>query len=135
MDNLISDKNPALVFVKPVCNNNDGTYEYDFYYSTTPDIVYGLDWNENNPSSVDADDLIPEKTTYNEIERMKTKLPFNVIQENSCYSMEYAMNGIVALAWINIDGLEDYPEDGRCVLMFGMGKDRVKSMIKSYLAD
>ena len=133
METLISKNGSALVFVKPICKNNDGSYEYDFYYSSTPDDVYGLGWDDDNPNAVDGEDLIPERSTYSDIVRVETRLPLDVIQENSCYSMEYAMNRIVALAWICIDNLETYPDDGRCVLMFATPREQVEELIEPYL--
>lgn len=116
-----------LVFVKKFSKNNDNTYEYELYFSKTPDIVWGVDWNINVPNSLQ--DLTPEKSTYDEIIHIKSKLPFKTIEEISCFSMEYATYGIIALSWIDIDGLDEYPPD-RAVLHFGDSFDRVKEILE-----
>ena len=40
--------------------------------------------------------------------------------------MEYAINGSVALAWLNLDGLEEYPAH-RLVFHFGDSMDDVEN--------
>ena len=44
-----------------------------------------------------------------------------------CYSMEYATYGILALAWIDIENLAEYPKYGRMTLHF---KDRKEDVIE-----
>ena len=61
---------PVLVYVKPVCKNTDGTYEYDFFFSETPEYVWGPDWDIDSPSS--NGDITPEESTYSEIKRVIT---------------------------------------------------------------
>ena len=114
----------VLVYVKPICKNTNGTYEYDFFFSETPEYVWGPDWDIDTPSS--NGDLTPEESTYSEIKRVITTLPLKTLEETSCYSMEYATYGILALAWIDIENLEEYPENGRMTLKFGFSKDKVE---------
>ena len=120
---------PVLVYVKPICKNTNGTYEYDFFFSETPEYVWGADWDIDLPSS--NGDLTPEESTYSEIKRVITTLPLKTLEETSCYSMEYATYGILALAWIDIENLEEYPENGRMTLKFGFSKDKVESLLDS----
>lgn len=113
--NDIDKDNLKLVYVKPITDGKD-YYEYDFLFSDTPDVVWGIDWNDNAPNL--CGDISPEPSTYNVVKSVKSILPFNVIQNNSCYSMEYAINRSVALSYINLEGLEEYPET-RLVFHFG----------------
>lgn len=113
--NDIDKDNLKLVYVKPITDGKD-YYEYDFLFSDTPDVVWGIDWNDNAPNL--CGDISPEPSTYNVVKRVKSILPFNVIQNNSCYSMEYAINRSIALSYINLEGLEEYPET-RLVFHFG----------------
>jgi hypothetical protein len=118
-DRLGMDKSLLkLVYVRPVTNSRDNmNYEYDFLFSETPEIVWGVDWTDNAPNL--CGDISPEKTTYSVVKRVKCPIELKVIQENTCYSMEYAINRSVALAWLNLDGLEEYPQNGRLVFKFG----------------
>lgn len=116
-----------LVYVKFVSKNEKNEYEYDLFFSDTPEIVWGKDWDYQNPSI--CNDLVPDSTTYNMTKRLKTNLPLQTIEETSCYSMEYAISGAIALCWIDITDLEEYPENGRCVLHYNDTYDEVVKVI------
>lgn len=112
-----------LVYIKPITNGSDNkNYEYDFLFSETPEVVWGVDWNDNAPNL--CGDISPEPSTYGLVERVKSMIPLKVIQENSCYSMEYAINRSIALAWLDLDGLEEYPTH-RIKFKFGDTYDEV----------
>lgn len=106
-----------LAYIKPVCKNTDGTFEYDFFFTETPEYVWGQFWDVAKPAS--NGDMTPDQTTYSEIYRVKTDLPLKTLQETTCHSMEYATYGILALGWIDIENLTEYPENGRMVMRFG----------------
>jgi hypothetical protein len=109
--------NLKLVFVRPVGKNNDDLYEYDLLFSEYPEEVWSLYWDDPNPSS--CGDLTPDATTYDVVKRIGVSYELTTIQNTSCYSMEHAMQRIVALSWINIENLEEYPQEGRMVLHYG----------------
>ena len=46
--------------------------------------------------------------------------------------MEYATYGILALAWIDIENLTEYPENGRLTMHFGMKEYEVEEMPEMY---
>ncbi len=117
-----------LVYVKPLCKNINGTFEYQLFFSETPEVVWGVDWNVEVPNSIK--DLTPEKSTYSKIVNIKSIFPFKTIEETSCYSMEYAINGIIALSWVDIENLEDYPPS-RAVLHFNDSYDKVKNILSN----
>lgn len=112
----MNKNNLKLVYVRPFTNFNKDYYEYEFIFSETPEVVWGVDWTDNTPNL--CGDISPEKSTYDLVKKVKTHIPLSVIQENACYSMEYAINRSVALAWLNIEGLEEYPEH-RLIFKFG----------------
>lgn len=95
-----------LVFVKPISNNNS-YYEYDFIFSDTPENVWGPDWDFEIPSI--CPEIDPEPSTYTNIIRVKSDNKFCVAQEQSCYPMAYCTEKILALAWLDIEGLDEYP--------------------------
>ena len=128
---MSSDKS-VLVFVKPICKNTDQTYEYDLFFSDTPDIVWGVDWEVNTPGLVSSDEITPDATTYNKIVRIKTPFPLKTVQETYCYSMEYAIARIIALSWIDIENMEEYPEKGRMVLYFGDTFEHVQGVLSEF---
>ena len=128
----MNSNDQVLVFVKPICKNTDQTYEYDLFFSNTPDIVWGVDWEVNTPGLVSSDEITPESTTYNKVIRIKTTFPLKTIQETYCYSMEYAIARIIALSWIDIENMEEYPEKGRMVLYFGDTFEHVKGILSEF---
>ena len=125
-------KDEVLIFVKPICRNTDQTYEYDLFFSDTPDIVWGVDWEVNTPGLVSTDEITPDPTTYNKVVRIKVPYPLKTVQETYCYSMEYAIARIVALSWIDIENMEEYPEKGRMVLYFGDTFEHVQGVLSEF---
>lgn len=128
----MNSNDSVLVFVKPISKNTDQTYEYDLFFSDTPDIVWGVDWECNTPGLVSSDEITPDSTTYNNVVRIKTTFPLKTIQDTYCYSMEYAIARIVALSWIDIENMEEYPEKGRMVLYFGDSFAHVRGVLSEF---
>ena len=128
----MSSNGEVLIFVKPICRNTDQTYEYDLFFSDTPDIVWGVDWQVNTPGLVSTDEITPDPTTYNKVIRIKVPYPLKTVQETYCYSMEYAIARIVALSWIDIENMEEYPEKGRMVLYFGDTFEHVQGVLSKF---
>ena len=131
----MSSKDEVLIFVKPICKNTDQTYEYDLFFSNTPDIVWGVDWEVNTPGLVSTDEITPDSTTYNKVVRIKIPFPLKTVQETYCYSMEYAIARIIALSWIDIENMEEYPEKGRMVLYFGDTFEHVQGVLSEFGID
>ena len=128
----MNSKDMVLVFVKPICRNTDQTYEYDLFFSDTPDIVWGVDWEVNTPGLVSTDEITPDSSTYSKVVRIKLPFPLKTVQETYCYSMEYAIARIIALSWIDIENMEEYPEKGRMVLYFGDTFEHVQGVLGEF---
>ena len=120
----------VLVYVRPLYKEEDGTYVYAFLFSDTPDDVWGADWDIYSPAS--NPDLTPDSTTYSSSYIVRSKYRLKTLQETTCYPMEYAIYGIMALAWIDIEGLDEYPEHGRMVFHFRDSMEKVKSLLEPY---
>ena len=116
-----------LVYVKPLGKNAIDYYEYYFFFSETPDVVWGDDWGEPNPSS--CQDTEPYDYTYISTYRLKTTIPFSVAQENSCFPMRFAKYGLIALCYEDISDYDEYPEPCRIVLHFGEEFDEVEKKL------
>ena len=120
-----------LVYVRNTGKLSEENYGYELYYSEEPDNVWGVDWDIMPP--VNCEDTIPEKTTISSTEKIYVRLRMKTAPEISCFSLEHCTLGILALSWIDLDGLEEYPEDGRCVLTFGMEKEKVRELTGPYV--
>lgn len=106
-----------LAFVNPIGKNAHDMYEYEFFFTETPDIVWGEDWNEQCPSACGS--LLPAGETYSKIMRLTSIIPFTCAQENSCFSLQDSVDNILALAFENISEYTEYPEPFRLVFHFG----------------
>lgn len=120
----------VLVYVRFVYKNNDETYVYEMFFSNTPEFVWGAFWDVDNPAI--NGDVTPDPTTYQVIKTVITTLPLKTAEETTCISMEYVTYGILALSWIDIENLEEYPEKGRLVFHFGDTFDFVKEKLDAF---
>lgn len=125
MTTTTDSKTFKLIFVKPNGKNERGEYQYILLFSENSEEAWGNDWDDNNPSTAKSGDLTPSPYSYSLVKKFTSEYPFRTIQETSCYSMEYAIIDAIALAWIDIENLDVYPKEGRCVLHFG---DTVKTI-------
>ncbi len=123
--------NLSLVFVAPVIEDKKyNTFTYDLYFSDTPEIVWNGGWDNKNPAICDEEDIYPPKDTYTTVQRVNSDYKLGLAIKNSAYPLLYCINGIMALSWIDIEGLDDYPALGRGVLKFGMDYDEVQEKLK-----
>ena len=126
-------KNLKLVFASPVVvNDKNRSYTYKLYYSDNPDVVWGNYWDYDNPSLVDDEDIFPQESVISDTQIINSDYKLGLARENACYPLLYCTYGILALAWIDIEGLENYPEQGRGVLKFGMDYEEVQKIIEQY---
>lgn len=122
----------TLIFVAPVIEDEKtNTFVYDLYFSDTPEIVWGNSWDNMNPNICDKEDIYPQKGMYSSVERINSSYKLGLAIRNQAYPLIYCINGVLALSWIDIEGLEDYPKNGRCVLKFGMDKEETLKMAKN----
>lgn len=113
-----------LCFIRLIGEENDGYYRYEFIFTDNPDEVFGENW-EYKPAGL-VNDLIPSDEYITEVHIVKTKVKLDLIQNNNCFSMQDALDGIVSIAWENIDSYDSYPEDGRIFFMFGESMEEVE---------
>ena len=116
-----------LVYVNPIGQDSKGLYEYEFFFSETPEIVWGEDWNVSCPSA--CDNLLPDPTTYSKIKTLKTTIPLFCIQENSCFSIQDSIDRLVFLSAEDIREYTEYPTPIRLVFHFA---DSYKSVIEQF---
>lgn len=121
-------KDVFLLFVRLIGEENDGYYRYEFMFTDNPDEAWGENF-EYKPSGL-VNTLIPSDEYITEIHIVKTKIKFDLIQNNMCFSMQDCMDGCVALAIENMDEYEYYPDDrGRLFFMFGESFEKVENKL------
>ena len=115
--------NKKLVYINLIGKDSSGINEYEFFFSETPEVVWGEDWNEQCPSA--CENTLPDDSTYTDIKILKSKLPISCAQENSCFSLQDMIDGILACGWEDISEYEKYPEPYRLVFKFGESQDEI----------
>jgi len=110
-------KTAYLCFVRLIGDESDGYYRYEFIFTDRPDEVWG-DSFEYKPACM-INDLIPDEEYIYEIHTVKTKIKFDLIQDNCCFGFTDCMDGCVSICYEDIDDYEEYPSEGRLVFMFG----------------
>lgn len=123
-NNIQDDGQLYLGFIRLIGAESDGIDNYEFIFTNNIDEFWGENF-EYKPCCL-CNDLIPNDEYITEIHKIKTKIKFDLVQDNCCFSMQDCMDGIISLAWENIDEYEEYPEDGRLVFNFGESYDDVE---------
>lgn len=117
----------GLIYVNTIGKNSDNEYVYEFYFSESAETAWGADW-EVRPCVV-CNLGIPQKLVYDEIKILKTNILLDLAQKNSCFSFLDCKDGIIPVAWENIDDADEYPEDGRLVFPFGADIYKIEELL------
>ena len=79
-------------------------------------------WGENfdqKPCCL-VNGLMPNEEYIYEVHIVKMKIKLDLIQDNCCFGFQDCTDGIIALAWENMDDYDEYPEErGRLFFKFG----------------
>ena len=119
--------NLYLIYVHEIGFDHEDKHFYEFIFS---DEVDNIDDDEIGWDSYPASGN-PKPPNANIIKQVgKVVLPNSLIvaQNNEQFSMWDATDGIIPLAWENIDGLEEYPEN-RLVFPFGISLTAVNDKL------
>lgn len=117
----------GLIYVNIIGKNSEDAYMYEFYFSEDTETAWAIDWDVK--PAVICNLGVPESTVYDTVKILKTKYILNVAQRNSCFSFQDCKDGIIPVAWENIDDAEEYPEDGRLIFPFGFEIEYVEQTL------
>lgn len=112
-----NDEDLSLGFINYIGTELDGFNEYELIFTIYPSEFWGENFNYK-PAGI-CNGLEPDDKYIQKVVKIKTLINLDLIQNSGCFSMQDCMDGIVALAYQNLEGLEEYPEDGRLYFMFG----------------
>lgn len=114
-----------LIYVHKTSPDYKGIMGYDFIFSNTIKGIDGVGWGEypanGNPEP-------PNKEFIKQVGKVNVDFNFHVAQDNEQFSMWDAIDGVIPLAWEDIDGLDDYP-DNRLVFPYGIKINKVKDLL------
>lgn len=127
----MNDDNDVLVklgFIRLIGEETDGYYRYEFIFTDSIDEFWGENF-EQKPCCL-VNDLTPSEEYLTEIHTVKMKIKLDLIQDNCCFGFQDCADGIIALAWENIDGYDEYPEErGRLFFRFGETFNEVENKL------
>lgn len=110
-----------LVYINKVGQNWKGSFIYEFLFSDIIKDIDGEGWDSypasNNPEP-------PAQKFIKKTGALVGDLKLQIVQESDSFAMWDAIDGIIALAWENLDGYDEYPEKR---LFFSFGED-IKSV-------
>ena len=106
-----------LVYINKIGQNWKGNYIYEFLFSDVVEDIDGEGW-DSYPSSGNPEP--PEGRFIKETGLLNTTLKLDLVQESDSFAMWDAVDGVVAMAWENMEGYDEYPEKR---LFFSFGED------------
>jgi hypothetical protein len=127
VETVDEEKTPYLCFVRLIGEEADNFYRYEFVFTSDVDNVFGDNFDQK-PACLCNDLMVSEEYVY-EIHIVKMKIKLDLLQDNCCFSMSDGYDGIVSIAWENMDGYEEYPQDGRLFFRFGETYNEVENKL------
>jgi len=123
----MNDETVYLCFIRLIGEENDGYYRYEFIFTNDIDNVWGEEFDQKPACLVN--NLIVDDQFITEIHVVKMKIKLDLIQNNCCFSISDCYDGIVSIAWQNLDDETEYPEDGRIFFRFGETLEEVENKL------
>jgi len=104
-----------LIFINEIGKNWKGEFIYEFLFSNSTEGVDGEAWDEY-PASGKPEP--PSQQFIKAVGLLTSEIKFDIIQKSDTFSVWDAVDGVIALAWENIDDYDEYPES-RIFFKFG----------------
>jgi hypothetical protein len=121
--------NMKLIYVNKVGNDWTGKHIYEFLFSTEIKDVDGDDWDAYPASGRPSP---PAEGFVKRVGRLTTEdLKLNLIQESTEFAVWDAVDGVIALAWEDMEGYNEYPEE-RLAFHFGDDIQSVEDKLYSH---
>ena len=114
-----------LVYINKVGQNWKGNFIYEFLFSDILEDIDGEGWDAY-PASSNPEP--PEEKFIKKSGTLVGDLKLEVVQESDSFAMWDAVDGIIAMAWENLEGYDEYPEK-RLFFEFGEKIDSVESKL------
>jgi len=100
-----------LIYVNMVGKNYEGKFLYEFIFSDTTKNIDGDEW-DTFPASGRPE--APHDHFIKKVGRLESELKLDVVQNSDTFAVWDAVDGVIALAWENINAYDSYPEKRLC---------------------
>ena len=114
-----------LIYVNQVGKDYKGNYIYEFIFSDTTKNIDGEDWDTVPASGMPEP---PHEEFIKSVGKLESELKFDVIQNSDSFAVWDAIDGMIALAWENINAYDSYPDHRMC-FKFGESKKEVEDKL------
>ena len=100
-----------LIYVNRVGKDYKGNFIYEFIFSDTTKDIDGEEW-DTFPASGRPE--APHEKFIKKVGRLESDLNLDVVQNSDTFAVWDAVDGVIALAWENINAYDAYPETRLC---------------------
>ena len=100
-----------LIYVNYVGKDYKGRFIYEFIFSNDTKNIDGDEW-DTFPASGRPEP--PHETYINKVGVLESELNLDVVQNSDTFAVWDAVDGVIALAWENINSYDSYPEFRLC---------------------
>lgn len=114
-----------LIYVNKVGKDYKGNLIYEFIFSDTIKNIDGDEW-DTFPASGRPEP--PHENFIKTVGRLESDLNLDVIQNSDTFAVWDAIDGVIALAWENINAYDAYPEKRLC-FKFGESLEEVEAKL------
>lgn len=108
-------KDLVLIYINKVGEDHEGNMIYEFIFSDSCEKIDAENW-DLYPASGRAKP--PHKTYIKKVGILESELYLDVIQDSDTFAVWDAVDGVIALAWENVNHYDTYP-DKRLSFRFG----------------
>lgn len=96
-----------LIYVNYVGKDYKGNFIYEFLFSDTIKNIDGNEW-DTFPASGRPEP--PHEMFVKKMGKLESHLKLDVVQNSDTFAVWDAIDGVIALAWENINAYDSYPE-------------------------
>ena len=104
-------KDLYLIYINYVGKSYKGNHIYEFLFSDTTENIDGEEW-DTFPASGRPEP--PHDVFIKHVGKLESNLKLDVVQDSDTFAVWDAIDGVIALAWENINAYDSYPEYRLC---------------------
>ena len=116
-----------LLFINELGPNYKGKNIYEFIFGDSKEEIWGEDWDAIPAHGKPGP---PEVTYIKSVGILdSTNLKLDLVQNSDYFSMEHALDGVIALGWETYEDSYENGEEERLVFHFGSALEDVKDKL------